>query len=301
MGRVWRHIKDGITGVTRHFALSLSSISSVTVTLLLMSIFLFLSVNISTITRSMEQSVQIHAQISNDFEEKSQINEIQKHIEQLPEVLDVKFSSKENELDAFIRANDSEDAESLYGGYRGENNPMLNAFLINAKSGDEIKDLSNKIAKIEGVYKTSYGGSGTTDFLGMLEQVRNVGFIIVVTLAVIAVFLISNTIRVSIHSRRREISIMRTVGATNWYIRWPFIIEGMVIGLLGAIIPIVISIFGYQYLYQATGGILISQMFKLVAVYPLSLQISGILALIGIVVGALGSLFSVGKFLRWSR
>ncbi|MDE8208809.1 ABC transporter permease, partial [Erysipelothrix rhusiopathiae] len=80
MGRVWRHIKDGITGVTRHFALSLSSISSVTVTLLLMSIFLFLSVNISTITRSMEQSVQIHAQISNDFEEKSQINEIQKQI-----------------------------------------------------------------------------------------------------------------------------------------------------------------------------------------------------------------------------
>lgn len=301
MARIWRHIKDGFVGVSRHFALSLSSISSVTVTLILMSIFLFLSVNINEITKSMEQSVQIHAMIDFEHEDKKEIDAIKAEIEAMPEVLDVTFSSKEQELDAFIKANDSDDAEKLYGGYRGENNPLMNAFLITAKSGDTIKELSVKIGAIEGVEKTSYGGSGTTSFITLLEQIRNVGFFIVVTLAVIAVFLISNTIRVSIHSRQREITIMRTVGATNWYIRWPFIIEGMIIGLIGSILPIALSVFGYSYLYKLSNGHLISPMFKLVNVFPLSLQISGILALIGIGVGALGSLFSVGKFLRWSR
>lgn len=301
MARIFRHIKDGFLGVFRHFALSLSSISSVTVTLMLMALFLLLSANMMDITKSIEQNVQIHVQIEPEISENDGIADLEKTIQSYPEVLSVKFSPKEDELEHFIRANESEDAEDLYGAYRGEENPMLDAFLVTAKTGDEIKTLAARIDKTEGVFKTNYGGMGTTNFVKMLEQIRNIGLGIVIVLSVIAIFLISNTIRVSIHSRREEISIMRTVGATNWYIRWPFIIEGMIIGFIGSIIPVLITIFGYRQLYIESSGYVFSQMFKLVPYTPVSYQISGVLVLIGVIVGAIGSLVSVGKYLRWSR
>lgn len=301
MARIFRHIKDGFLGVFRHFALSLSSISSVTVTLLLMSLFLLLSVNMMDITKSIEQNVQIHVEIEDEVSQEGKIDDLKQEIQSFSETLSVVFSSKEEELENFIQANNSADAEELFGDYRGEENPMLDAFLVTAKSGDEIKPLAAKIDKLEGVFKTNYGGMGTTNFVNMLEQIRNIGIVIVMILSMIAVFLISNTIRVSIHSRREEISIMRTVGATNWYIRWPFIIEGMIIGFMGSIIPILITVFGYRQLYIQSHGYLFTQMFKLAPYNPISYQISGILILIGMTVGAIGSLVSVGKYLRWSR
>ncbi len=301
MGRVYRHIKDGFKGVFRHFALSLSSISSVTVTLILMSIFLFLSVNLNEITHNIEQSVQIHVQIEPEYSTEEGIKELERRIADISDVMEVEFSSRDDELEAFIEANDSEDAEELYGVYRGEENPMLDAFLVTARSGKVIRAIAEKIDDFDGVFRTNYGGMGTANFLKMLEQIRNIGLIIVSILMVIAVFLISNTVRVSIHSRREEISIMRTVGATNWYIRWPFIIEGMIIGFIGSIVPVLISIFGYRYLYNTTGGQLFSNMFQLMEYNPLSYQISLLLTGIGVGVGALGSMFSVGRYLRWSR
>lgn len=301
MSRILRHIKEGFLGVTRHFALSLSSISSVTVTLVIMGVFLMISSNLNEITKSLTSSVQIHVQIKQENEDQASIDRIQAAIQALPNVATVEFSNKDEELEAFIQLNDAEDAEEMFGPMRGENNPMLNAFLVQASSGDSLKEVSDNIAAIDGVFKSTYGGGATQTFVNVLDQVRNVGFVIVFGLGAIAIFLISNTIRVSIHSRRREISIMRTVGATNWYIRWPFIIEGMIIGLIGAILPILLTIFGYKYLFELTGGFLFTRLFSLVAVTPLVYEISGILALIGIFVGALGSIFSVGKFLRWTR
>ncbi|QIK68883.1 ABC transporter permease [Erysipelothrix sp. HDW6C] len=301
MSRVLRHFKEGFLGVVRHFALSLSSISSVTVTLLIMALFLLLSANIMQITEQMESNVQIHVQVKKEFEGQEKTDKIEAAIRALPHVTSVTFSSKADELEAYIALNDADDAEQMFGSFRGENNPMLDAFLVSADTGENLKTVSAAIATIEGVEKSTYGGDATSQFVSGLEQIRNVGFFIVAALGVIAVFLISNTIRVSIHSRRREISIMRTVGATNWYIRWPFIIEGMIIGLLGALIPILVTIFGYKYLFDSTGGYLYSKMFSLVAVTPLVYQISGVLALIGAVVGSIGSLLSVGKFLRWTR
>lgn len=301
MSRVYRHIKDGFQGVTRHFAMSLSSISSVTVTLLIMSFFLLLSVNIDNITRLLEDSVQIHVLIKPEFSEEEMIASLGTDIRAIPNVKEAVFSSKDEEYEAWMETIDSEDAEDIYGEYRGENNPFLNAYIVKTSSGDAIKEIANTIRGYESVDKVAYGGDATGNFLKTLESVRNIGFGIVVALAIIAIFLISNTIRVSIHSRRKEISIMRTVGATNWYIRWPFIIEGMIIGLIGSIIPIILTIFGYRLLFNSNQGYLISKMFSLVPTFPLVIEISLILALIGMGVGAIGSLMSVGKQLRWTR
>lgn len=301
MNRIFRLIKEGFLGVVRHFAMSLSSISSVTVTLVIMAFFLLLSVNIESITYELEKSVQVHVMISSEFEDEASMTALGEEIRAIEFVDSAIFSDKDEEFEVWIANVGSEDAEDMYGEYRGENNPMLNAYVVSVTNGDAIKDVAKTIETFESVEKVSYGGDSTGNFLNSLQGIRNIGFGIVIALGFIAIFLISNTIRVSIHSRRREISIMRTVGATNWYIRWPFIIEGMIIGLMGALLPILGTIFGYRYLFDSNQGYLISKMFSLVPVFPLVINVSLILALIGMAVGAIGSIFSVGKQLRWTR
>lgn len=301
MSRIARHIQDGFTGVFRHFALSFSSISSVTVTLVLMSIFLFLNVNLESITKNVEDSVQIHVQIDRSFVEEDNLKELEEKLNKINHVNQVEFSSREDELEYFIELDQSEESELLYGPYRGDNNPFMDAFLITIDDGEYIREVTASIKEIEGVFHASSGGDGTQKLMSTLEQVRNAGFVTVIALGIVAVFLIANTVRVTIQSRENEISIMRTVGASNWYIRWPFIIEGMIIGLLGSIIPVLLSIFAYKYILTGTGGIIWSSMFRLVPADPLVYQISAILTLIGMTVGALGSLFTVGRLLRWTR
>ncbi len=302
MSRIFRQIKSGYQGVTRNFSMALSSISSVTVTLIIMAFFVLLSINIDSITSNLEESVQIHTLITNDASSSEEsIELIKEQIASIPNVKEVIFSSKEEEFEAWISNINDENAEAVYGEYRGENNPMLAAFIVSATSGDYIKDIAQMITSIEGVDKVAYGGDSTGSFLNALAGVRAGGFAVVAGLGVIAIFLISNTVRVSIHSRRREIGIMRTIGATNSYIRWPFIIEGMIIGLIGSIIPILFTVFGYNYLYKITNGVLLSEMFTLVQVTPMVFKVSLVLAIIGSLVGAIGSLFSVGKQLRWTR
>lgn len=301
MNRIIRHIKEGFLGLIRHFALSFSSISSVTVTLLLMSIFMFLNVNLESITKNVEDSVQIHVQIDREFSQDEEVKELENELLSIDKISTVNFSSRADELEYFIELDGTSESEELYGPYRGENNPFMDAFLVTIDNGEYIRDVTNEIKDIEGVFHASSGGDGTAKLMSTLEQVRNVGFITVLVLGVVAVFLISNTVRVTVQSREKEISIMRTVGASNWYIRWPFIIEGMLIGLLGSIVPVLVSIGVYNYLITGTGGIIWSSMFQLVPANPLVYEISGILVLIGMTVGAVGSSITVGRLLRWTR
>lgn len=300
MSRFFRPLKEGFQGVSRNFAMAVSSVSSVTVTLLIMAFFILLSVNIETITFRLEESVQIHVILEKDVSEQER-EPLQAEIAAFMGVDEVVFSDKDNEFEVWIANFDDPKAEEMYGDFRGENNPMHDAFIITTKTGADITQIAELTAGLEGIESVNYGGDVSTTFIDSLETVRNFGFILVAALGVIAVFLISNTIRVSIASRGREISIMRTVGATNWFIRWPFIVEGMIIGFIGSIIPILVTVFGYRHLYNETGGFIFTKLFSLAPTTPLVFETSMIIALIGIGVGALGSIFSVGKQLRWTR
>ena len=137
--------------------------------------------------------------------------------------------------------------------------------------------------------------------MNVLDRVRFGVVILVVSLSALAIFLISNTIKLTIQARVKEIAIMRQVGATNGYIRAPFVIEGMIIGALGALIPIFVTIFGYIWIYQETGGFFLTRMFSLMPPHPTVLYIALILLGIGVFVGLIGSFMSVTKYLRWKR
>lgn len=298
MTRILRLIKEGFLGVFRHFALAFSSMSSMAVTLVLMSIFMILNQNINQITHQIEQNVSLYVQIMDEVHE-DDIETLQKEINAISGISEVTFSSKHDELEFFIE-NRGEEGEELFGGFRGDDNPFLNTFIINLRTGSDIKKVAEQISENEEIYSVSYGGEATQTLLDVMENIRNVGFIFVVVLGGVAVFLIANTIGATINSRNEEISIMRTVGATNWYIRWPFVIEGIVIGIIGSLIPIGVTVYGYTKLFESQ-TLNLDSMFKLVEPTPMVWEISAIVLIAGASIGAIGSLISVSRRLRWTR
>lgn len=298
MNRIIRPFKEGFIGIIRHLAMSVSSIMAVMVTLFLVSLFLILTVNLQQITDSVQSKVQIHVQILNDVD-LTGIGELKRQILEIDGVVDVEFSDKDDELNHFIESYGEEG--KIFEMYRGEKNPLRNAFIIEVSQGNLIEQVSNKIENLDGIESVNYGGLNALKLIEILNSVRDSGLILVSVLGLLAIFLITNTIKMSIHSRMNEIQIMRTIGATNGFIRSPFLVEGLLIGLIGSIVPILITIFGYNYIYVSLNGVLLTNIFVLRPAFPFVYQLSYLLVLLGISVGLLGSFISVSRYLRTVR
>ena len=163
-----------------------------------------------------------------------------------------------------------------------------------------LSDIKNRVARINGIDSVEDGGSNTYTLINVLHSTRFAGAVLVIALVVLAVYLIYNTIKITIATRKDEIIIMRNVGAKNSYIRAPFLVEGIIIGTLGSIIPIFIVIYGYIKLFEITGGILAGVM-SLIPIYPFVIFLGLVLLAIGIIVGFIGSYISVCKYLRLTR
>jgi len=298
MNQIIRPIREGFIGLVRHLAMSVSSIMAVIVTLMLVALFLILNVNLQQISVSVQSKVQIHVQILNEVD-LANISILKREILEIPGVVAVDYSDKDEELDHFIESYGEEG--KIFEMYRGEKNPLRNAFIIEINEGNIIEQVSTKIKLLEGIESVNYGGVNTLKLIEILNSIRDSGLILVLFLGILAIFLITNTIKMSIHSRMHEIQIMRTIGATNGFIQAPFMIEGILIGLLGSIIPIIISIVGYKYLYDSMNGVLLTNIFALRPVFPFMYQLSYLLLLLGVSVGLLGSFISVARYLRTVR
>lgn len=295
-----RPLKEGFRGVARHLGMSISASIAVTITLVMISLFMIFSFNLENFTKDIESSLEISVLVDYDYESKEQIDRIDSELNAITGVAEVTFSSKEQEFEYYLNSFEDTSTRSAFEPFR-DDNPMHNAFYIEAKSGDVIESIATEAKQIEGVDTVSYGGQSTIDLVGAMSSVRKIGFVIVIAMTLLAVMLIQNAIKLTISSRKDEISIMRNVGATNRFIRSPFLIEGIITGILGSIIPIALSIGGYTYLYKVTGGHMLSNMFNLLSPDPFIYQLSIGLAAIGIVVGYVGSWISVTRYLRWKR
>lgn len=293
-----RPIKEGFSGVGRHWAMAISSAIAVTITLIIISLFLIFSFNVQNFTKNIESSMEISVMVAYDSEDRE--DEIQRQIEAIDGVKTVTFSDKDTEFQYYIDSFDDEQTKEAFEPFR-EDNPMHDAFYVEAESGDQIMEIAQEIQNLDGVDEVNYGGQSTVSMVDTMAAVRRIGGILVLGLTLLAIFLIQNTIKLTISARKDEITIMRNVGATNSFIRSPFVIEGIIIGVLGAIIPVGLTIWGYIFLYQQAGGIIVSNMFKLVSPYPFIYYIGGILLGLGVVVGFIGSLLSVNRYLRWKR
>ena len=296
VNRFFRHIKEGFFGVVRHGGMSVSSSSAVSITLIIISIFALVTLNMENITNQIEGSVKISVIVDYDYEDS--IDEIESQISEISGIENIEYFSKEEEFDKYVSSFD-EDEQAIFAPYK-DDNPMHDAFYVEVTDGDQLVLIANQIDQIEGT-SVEYGGDAATNLIAMMNNIRFGGLILAIALSLLAIYLVSNTIRITIFARANEIWIMRNVGARNGYIRSPFLVEGIVIGALGSIIPILLTVFGYIYLYDLLDGIFLTEVFTLLPPHPFVLQLSlGLLGL-GVIVGLIGSYISVTKYLRWKR
>lgn len=295
--RFFRHIKEGFVGIGRHFSMALSSIASVTITLLLIGIFLIITVNLNELTKEVEESISFQALVSYDVTSESELSQIEKAIERIEGVADAEYISKDSEFDFYVAQ--YPDLSDFYELYR-EDNPFHDAYKISLNDTANMATIKSQIESINGVDSVHDGGSNTYLLVDALNKIRIFGGALVLALVILATYLIYNTIHITIEARETEIWIMRNVGARNGYIRAPFLVEGIIIGIIGSLIPILTMIFSYYYLFNNFNGVVLG-VFKLLAPYPFLLYLNLALLGIGVLVGIIGSWISVTKSLRRTR
>ena len=295
--RLLRHIKNGLIGVRRHLGMAFSSASAVTITLLMLGVFGMFALNMAFLTQEIEQSISLVALIDYEVTDESTIKAMKTSIENISGVEKVEYRTKDQEFDFYNEQYpDMIEFSELYR----EDNPFHDTFMVYALEGSSLETIKTNVEKINGITSVEDGGSNTYTLISILESTRLIGGIIIIALVGLAVYLIYNTIKITIATRSDEISIMRNVGAKNSYIRAPFLVEGVVIGIIGCIIPIASISVGYVRLFNVTEGV-VAGVLNLVPINPFLILVDILLLLIGILVGYIGSYFSVCKFLRLTR
>ena len=288
-----RNIRDAFYSVFRNFSLSLASISCITITLLVVTISIILTYNVNNFSSLVEKDITIVTFLNVDIDEKGR-NNVQKEIEKLPNIESIEYQDKVDITKDMMKS--SETFKNIMGSWSNEENPIQSTYLV--KVIEKIADTAKKIKKIDGVDALKYGEGMVEQMVSVFDIIKKISLGIVVALIVVTAFLISNTIKITIASRKREIDIMRLVGASNLNIKIPFIFEGLFLGIMGAIIPIIVTIYGYVSLYEKFNGQVFSPFIKLIKPEPFVYKISLVLLAIGILVGMFGSWKAVRKHLK---
>ena len=291
-----RYFRDAMKSVIRNFSLSLASISCIAITLIVVGIPIVLSYNVENMTDSIKKDVTMVVFLKSDTTE-DEVKDIQKKITNMGNIEEIKFKSKKE------YAEETKERDEVFSfivdNWTDETNPLLDSFLIKVKEVEEIKNTASSIKKIDKVELVNYGEDMVDQLITVFDVIRKVSIGAVVALILVTAFLIANTIKLAIFSRKTEIEIMRLVGASNISIKIPFIIEGSFIGILGSIIPIILMIYGYTSLYNYFDGKLFgSSLAMLIEPYPFIYLSSLLLLGIGIVVGMFGSYSAVKKYLK---
>ncbi|GCF93420.1 cell division protein FtsX [Enterococcus florum] len=288
----FRHLLESIKSLKRNGWMTLASVSAVTITLTLAGVFLAIIMNATKLAQDVEGNVDVTVFVDIGTEEK-ELKELKTELADLRHVDKVQFSSKEDQLKKIQAA--LGDAWNLF---EGDNNPLYDVYIVSATESRYIKQVADQATELASVNRADYGGNSADRIIKISSVVRTWGLAAAALLIFVAIFLISNTIRITILSRKREIQIMRLVGAKNGYIRGPFFLEGGWIGLIGAIVPILIVTFGYQRIYELAAPYLLQSNLNLLSPENLVWKLDVFMAVGGYLIGSLGSVISMRRFLK---
>ena len=285
-------ITESLNSIRRNGLMSLASLMTVALSLLILGVFIILVMNLNHMASVLESQVQVTVYLQDSLKE-VEVREIGTRITKLPGVTRVNFIAKEEALNRFKQRLGEQ--QGLLAEL-GEANPLPNSFEVKLDRPDRVKPVALAIAQLKGVEAARYGQEVVEQLFSLTRMVRIFGMVLIMFLGLAALFIIVNTIRLTVFARRREIGIMKYVGATDWFIRWPFIIEGVLLGFLGACIAVLPLTQFYSIL---TGQVYESLAFlPLLPKYPFMGYVNTFLLCAGIGIGALGSVISVKKFLK---
>lgn len=286
------YIKEGFGNLKRNRVMTIASITSVMAALLILGLFLVIILNVDTIASQVESQLELKAFLQDNLN-KAEVQRIGAVIKSLNGVSSITFESKEQALNNFKKQ--LGDKSYLVDGLQNDN-PMPQSYIIKVKDANMMKEVSNEIKAIKGVEKVSYGQDIVDKLLGIIKIIRIVGLVVILILFIISIVIISNTIKLGVFARRREINIMKYIGATDWFIRWPFVIEGILLGLMGAILAV--GILGLLYGYAVN---LVNNRLIIFGLLPLDKVLNDVtiyFVIMGSVIGALGSSISIKRFLN---
>ena len=288
-----RSIRDSFKSVFRTFSLSMASVACTPITLILVAISIFLSHNVRQVTTDLEHELTIVVYLNKDVTDEQKI-EIENDLKTMENV-DTYVMKSKDEWKAEMKDEDEslENALDIF-----EENPLLDSIIVTVKDVKDLSETAEKLRDYDFVSSAEYGEGMVENVIGIFDAISFGTVAIVFALVLVTAFLISNTIKLTIFSRRTEIEIMRLVGASNTAIKLPFVFEGFILGVLGSILPILISIYGYVFLYNQTGGYVFTQIITLVKPFPFVLFVCLGLLIIGSLVGMLGSWRAVRKYLK---
>ena len=285
-------IKEAVNSLRRNGLMSIASVSTVALSLLILGLFLIMVLNLNNMASNLESQVQVSVYLQEGLSD-HEMREIGTRITKLPGVSQVLIIDKEEAMKRFKQRLGEQ--QSILKALDGAN-PLPNAFEVKMDKPERVKPVAQAISELKGVENAKFGQEIVEQLFALTKMVRIFGVVLIAFLALAALFIISNTIRLTVFARRKEIGIMKYVGATDWFIRWPFLLEGIMLGFGGALVAVV--------LLNQTYGALIHQVYEslaflpLIPQYPFITVISIILLIVGTVIGALGSTISLRKFMQ---
>ncbi|OQY39735.1 hypothetical protein B6228_02755 [Candidatus Atribacteria bacterium 4572_76] len=285
------YFREALLSFRRSTLMSMATILSITTILIIVGVFLLISINSSLFLKNIESQLEIIVYLEDNISQ-AEINNLKSNIASIDGIKEVKFVSKEEAYQRLLK--DLGEQKDILSAI--EKNPLPASLEIQVKDPKMIEQIANRIAEFKKVEEVEYGREIAEKLLNFTYVFRRAGMLVLALLVFASILIISNIIKITVYARRNEIEIMSLSGATSWFIKWPFIIEGFLQGFISSLFSIIILyyfyIFAVDKVHQAIP-------FLPLVVDNMDLLPIGIaIVLLGSLVGILGSMFSVGKYLN---
>lgn len=290
-----RSIRDSFKSIFRNLSLSVASISCTVITLILVALAILATENVTDMTDKIEKDLTMIVFVDNKASEE-EINNVKSELTNIDNIDSITFRSKDE-----IKNNMSSENETfkkITDSWGEDENPLQSTYILKVKNINKIKETASTIKNIDKVTLVKYGETMVDRMVSVFDVIKKGCWVIVIALVVVTIFLITNTIKITIFSRRNEINIMRLVGTSNTVIKLPFIFEGLLLGIFGSLIPVILTIFGYTYFYESMGGVILSNLVELTKPNLIIYSTSLALLIIGGAVGMFASARAVRKYLK---
>ncbi|WP_294464726.1 permease-like cell division protein FtsX [uncultured Anaerofustis sp.] len=289
-------IRDSFQNIKRNSLMSVASVLSVVAALIIIGVFLVFALNLNFMTGEIENNLELKVYL-NDGLTQAQKDSVKTNIEKNSLCKSVTYESKNDALTNFKQ--DFGDKSYLLNGYEGKNNPLPESYIVKVTDSTKLKDMYSYSKDISGVKDVVYGEEVVDNLLKFNDMASVVCIVIFIVLSIVSIFIIYNTIKLTVYARRNDITVMKYVGATDCFIRFPFLIEGSILGLLGSSVSILIirNIYYYVIGFIQGGGTGLPLGSGIAPPGIIMGQVTLLFIVYGIIIGAAGSAFSIRKFL----
>lgn len=292
MQKIKMFLMDALKSLKRNKTITLASIITVSATLFIFGVFLLVAQTINLGVQSVESKVEIKAYLVDEITSAEKDN-VYNIIMGVDGVKEVTYETKEEAFEKFKERLGENNA--ILTGFSEDRNPLPNSYVITLKEPEAAIRVEEALKGVRGVEDVGNERETVEKIITLARLIRTIGVVIFIILVLVSLFLISNTIKLTVYSRRREIGIMKFVGATDWFIRWPFLIEGMIMGLVGGFIAVAVVYFAYNLIYvDVTKTMFYAELIS--PAYILN-NFTWQFGLTGLFIGAMGSFIALKRFL----